>query len=71
MHLTQTNHDENSGESLKNARSNLYEKYNEIEEEPISIKVDQIDRAQHDNQYKLRWKFMNEISGRKATRNER
>ena len=34
----------------------------------ISMKIDQIDKAQHDNQYKLSWKLINEISGRKASR---
>ena len=32
------------------------------------MKINQIENAQHDNQYKLSWKLINEISGRKASR---
>ena len=62
------NPDETTRELLRNARATLYEKYDELEEENISMKIDQIDNAQHDNQYKLSWKLINEISGRKASR---
>ena len=64
----QQNPDEASRELLRKARTNLYEKYDELEEENISMKINQIENAQHDNQYKLSWKLINEISGRKASR---
>ena len=45
----QQNPGEASRESLRKARA----KYDELEEENIFIKINQIENAQHDNQYKL------------------
>ena len=49
----QQNPDEASRELLRKARTNLYENYDELEEETISMNINQIENAQHDNQYKL------------------
>ena len=49
----QQNPDEASRELLRKARANPYEMYYELEEEIISMKIDQIDSAQHDSQYNI------------------
>ena len=53
---------------LKTLRGNLYDNYNKVLEEEISSKIDEIENAQNENRYKLSWKLVNEISGRKSSK---
>ena len=54
--------------NLKEARANMEDCFNTVQEEELSAKISEIDKAQHENKYKLSWKLINEISGRRSSR---
>ena len=48
-------------ESLRNARANIHEKCDDLEEENISIRIGHRCKRQHDNQYKLSFKIIKKV----------
>ena len=64
----QQNTSDTNRASLKQAKTDLYGSYNEVYEEKVSSQIAQIDIAQKDNKYKLTWKLINDLSGRRSSR---